>query len=1054
MELKVQKDENETSLEQCLRKKLEIEQAIQKRFQRSIAVMFSDIAASTSFFEALGDIRGRAMIQQQTDLLKPVIERHGGRIIKDLGDGLLICFDNPLAAVRAAIEAQDTIETANFYTQSQERLRVKMGLHQGLGIVEQNDIYGDVVNTASRLSSIAKESEILASQSLIDAIGSQKDIPIEYAGVRKFKGKTIPIRTYRIVWNQKRISAKTASPEGASHTTDNRSGVLRLKIRLKGGQIMLQAESINESREPFRIDKYYPYYEDAIRDIVQDLDEHLTRVDEHGRSSRENLVHLRQLGEKLYGTLIPLEIKQFMTETQSGSLILEIDQSLIYIPWELLHDGEDFLCLKYAMGKVLPGTAKKPSRCQSFHQQPIQMLVVADPRGSLPAAKNEAAAIQDATKPVREAGGLIVDIRSAEATCEFFKSSFAQYDIFHYAGHSKFDPENPSTSALLLADSDFEVASLLQLTNERSAPLLAFANACQTSPRKNGLSEEELYGFASGFLYSGVSHYIGSTLDLYDRSSAYFAEDFYKYILRGCSVGEALQGARLESISRYGEELLTWSSYSLFGDPEVRYFAERETIPTPPQKLKLRSLHNSIVTLLLVMLIVLGVIVGKSWLAQDGKRNLTNDIFSMIHTNKLSQADQLIGALPGTSPLYYQAMAAVYLFRGDLDEAEKILAEAKNDVPMSDYLTVIQGHLALAKGDLEKSQILYQQSLKSAGLNAWQQAECHYGLGRIFLLQGAIDQAEAELDLALLADPSFLQAHIAKGIVLERLGMKNKALQHFKMATTINTSDHLSAVMYERGLERLKYEQKVGRDKRVDALIAELTNKYRQPIKNKAGEASEWKSKPLYFFITDFENKGQPAPMEGEDAYIEEQVSSEMATSQRLRPVDRALLDQILEELRLSNSELSDPQRILQLGRLLAARILVSGSIVRYKGQLQLFLKAVDIETSRIIATASGTAEISQQPAQMIKDLTHDILQKIINEYPIRGFIVSVREQKAQLNVGENLGVVPGMRMQMVESGLTDVELVVDDVTADCCYAKHFNSTASLKAGMRVQQRQ
>ena len=87
--------EQECPIEGFLRQRAEIEQTIRERFQREITVMFTDIASSTQFYEVYGDIEGRSMIQRHNDLLVPIIEKHGGRLLRALGDGLMVsvaCF--------------------------------------------------------------------------------------------------------------------------------------------------------------------------------------------------------------------------------------------------------------------------------------------------------------------------------------------------------------------------------------------------------------------------------------------------------------------------------------------------------------------------------------------------------------------------------------------------------------------------------------------------------------------------------------------------------------------------------------------------------------------------------------------------------------------------------------------------------------------------------------------------------------------------------------------------------------------------------------------------
>ena len=74
-----------------------------------VTILFSDIKGSTSYFERRGDAEGLAMVQHHNDLLFPVIEGSGGRVIKTIGDAIMACFKDPVLAIKAAIRMQQVM---------------------------------------------------------------------------------------------------------------------------------------------------------------------------------------------------------------------------------------------------------------------------------------------------------------------------------------------------------------------------------------------------------------------------------------------------------------------------------------------------------------------------------------------------------------------------------------------------------------------------------------------------------------------------------------------------------------------------------------------------------------------------------------------------------------------------------------------------------------------------------------------------------------------------------------------------------------------------------
>ena len=77
-----------------------------EKFRRAITVMFTDIYGSTAYFEKFGDIAGLALVRECNDLLRGVIEKYGGRVLKTIGDAVMAVFDNCDESIRAAITIQ------------------------------------------------------------------------------------------------------------------------------------------------------------------------------------------------------------------------------------------------------------------------------------------------------------------------------------------------------------------------------------------------------------------------------------------------------------------------------------------------------------------------------------------------------------------------------------------------------------------------------------------------------------------------------------------------------------------------------------------------------------------------------------------------------------------------------------------------------------------------------------------------------------------------------------------------------------------------------------
>ena len=127
-------------------------------------VMFADVAGSTAMYENMGDELARERISKSLNALIAISRRHGGKLVKTIGDEILVYFSDVDMAVYAARSIQETMED----DRSPETIGVsiRIGMHFGSVILENDDIFGDTVNVAARVSGLAKARQILCTHEL------------------------------------------------------------------------------------------------------------------------------------------------------------------------------------------------------------------------------------------------------------------------------------------------------------------------------------------------------------------------------------------------------------------------------------------------------------------------------------------------------------------------------------------------------------------------------------------------------------------------------------------------------------------------------------------------------------------------------------------------------------------------------------------------------------------------------------------------------------------------------------------------------------------------
>jgi len=180
------------------------------------------------------------------NLADPKISEHNGRIVKLTGDGMLVEFPSVVSAVACAVDIQSAMRARNA-TETAGRIEFRIGVNLGDIIVEDGDIFGDGVNVAARLESIAPVGGIAVSQSVRDHVGKRLDLAFEDMGERRLKNIEAPIRVYS-------ISMDRPSRDGAAPVGQERPSIAVLPF-------------VNMSGDPEQ-----EYFSDGItEDIITDL---------------------------------------------------------------------------------------------------------------------------------------------------------------------------------------------------------------------------------------------------------------------------------------------------------------------------------------------------------------------------------------------------------------------------------------------------------------------------------------------------------------------------------------------------------------------------------------------------------------------------------------------------------------------------------------------------------------------------------------------------------------------------------------------------------------
>jgi len=166
-----------------------------KKFTCERTVMFTDIVGYSKKAAQKELIDTMTLLAVHDKTLMPIIADFRGRLIKKIGDALMVAFEDPLAACRCAVRMQGALIELNRL--SSEKILIRIGLNTGTVFVKNEDVFGDAVNVAARMESMAQPGMIFLTEATHVKVGGE--IPCSDCGERNVKGQRQPLRVYMIV---------------------------------------------------------------------------------------------------------------------------------------------------------------------------------------------------------------------------------------------------------------------------------------------------------------------------------------------------------------------------------------------------------------------------------------------------------------------------------------------------------------------------------------------------------------------------------------------------------------------------------------------------------------------------------------------------------------------------------------------------------------------------------------------------------------------------------------------------------------------------------------
>lgn len=289
-----------------------------------LAIIFADISKSTQLFEAYGNIRARDIVSQTLSILSDITTDCGGVVIKTIGDEVMCTFDDLDKAIDAALRMPQAVHEEKALIEYS--ISIKVGLHYGDVLQEENDVYGDAVNVAARMVQQARPDQIITTRETVDFLPVYQHSSLRSLGTVQVRGKQEDIEIFELIWQ----------PDTTDLTIMH--GQLPLQQQIPRAQLILRY-----ANKDFRLEK----------EVLPFL---------MGRGEKNNLVVRDQSVSRTHASIEYRRGKFVLIDRSTNGTFLQIDnEETVFLHRDQMHLRRE--------GIILLGQDGSESECEAIHFQ-------------------------------------------------------------------------------------------------------------------------------------------------------------------------------------------------------------------------------------------------------------------------------------------------------------------------------------------------------------------------------------------------------------------------------------------------------------------------------------------------------------------------------------------------------------------------------------------------------------------------------------------------------------------------------------------------------------
>lgn len=455
----------------------------------------------------------------------------------------------------------------------------------------------------------------------------------------------------------------------------------------------------------------------------------------------------------------------------------------------------------------------------------------------------------------------------------------------------------------------------------------------------------------------------------------------------------------------------------------------------------------------------------------DPGLGLAGAAYTALGRNESERAEDLFKQLaqsqrPEDKARGLEGLAELALAKNDLALAEKSVDDALKLRPQSSYALFIKARIAHAKGNPnEVNNLLTSATANKAEADfPWQKANALVASGNQLRVSNPA-AAQQAYEAAMTLDTQSVEAITNLATLLRDGGQHERALALLKKIGNVTALDRIADSLAYQIQQDLHYKNDQSRQKQIDESVKELMARQKETRAALPG-GDGWTTPPIAVSIIGFQEKSSPLVGRiGMDSLLGQELER-VLRAENVLVVDRALVDKVLNELKLGSSSLADPETQLKLGRLTAARLIAVGNVYHMNGKDVVSYRLIDTETTQIVHSMTESIPGQMDPTVLSEKLAKGTVSAVASRYPTKGRIVMAEGDEIILNLGSKHGLLAGdtykvlgepkvIEFQGKVIGKKDIELGkvrIANVEEQMAYAVPVERKGDWPANLRVLQ--